>query len=207
MRYLVCVVLLVCGQPALGQQQATDRVKCGRAATTPAVRIAACTRLLRHVGDDDVRRAAILVGRGNAHFASGAFEQALRDYDAAVRADGGVALNHFNKGAALSKLGRYQAAIEAYSASIGENPWDAEAFNNRAWVYMKLGKLAAAMNDVERALRLQDDLADAFDTRGHIFLRMGKLERAVADFRTALRLKPGMRSAIDGLHRANTASR
>jgi tetratricopeptide (TPR) repeat protein len=206
MRHLVCVVLLVCSQPAIGQQQAKDPANCRRAAATPAVRIAACTRLLRQVGDNDAQRAAILVGRGNAYFASGAFDQALQDYNAAIRMDDRVALYYFNKGAVLSKLGRYRAAIKAYSLSIRENPWDAEAYNNRAWAHMKLGKLAAALNDAERALRLQDDLADAFDTRGHIFLQMGRLERAVADFRAALRLKPGMRSAINGLHRANTAS-
>ena len=109
------------------------------------------------------------VYRGVARFALGRLEEAIQDFDEALRLSPehpGTAHNHThtlpplaynNRGSAYYQLGRIERAIEDYDRAIQLSPRSAEFYVNRALAYALLNKDAEARRDYDLAIELGFD--------------------------------------------------
>ena len=84
----------------------------------------------------------------------GRLEEAIEDYDEAIRLDPELALAYNNRGLANFNLGQHQKAIQDYGEAIRLDPQNVEALTRRALAYTLLGMDAEAQEDIERATEL-----------------------------------------------------
>ena len=128
--------------------------------------------------------------RGNNHFQQGQYEEAIKDYDEAIRLNPEYALAYNNRGTAKSKSGQYEEAIEDFDKVIELNPKDAVAYNNRGYAKNRLGQHEEAIKDYDEAIELNPEYAKAYCNRGYAKSALGRREAAIKDFDKAIQLNP-----------------
>ena len=94
---------------------------------------------------------------GVKYFEEGRFEDAIAEYDEALRLDSQYAVAYYNRGAAYFTLGQFERAIEDYGEAIRLTPNDpgaALSHAGRAMAYTALGQDADAQPDIAKAVEL-----------------------------------------------------
>ena len=81
----------------------------------------------------------------------GRWEEAIAEYDEAIRLDLQFALAYNNRGGAYANLGEYQRAIEDFDEAIRLDLQYAVAYSNRGGAYANLGEYQRAMEDHNEA--------------------------------------------------------
>ena len=76
---------------------------------------------------------------GSEHYKQGEYQEAIDDYNTAIKINPNYALAYYNRGISYNELGRYQEAINDYNAAIKINPNDASAYVNRGVTKEQLG--------------------------------------------------------------------
>ena len=107
--------------------------------------------------------AALLVGRGHAHFVKGDTSAAIADFNEAIRLNPKSASTLNRRGLAYRRSGDLARAIDDYTAAIVINPIYALAYNNRGYVYEAQGRKDDAIADFQAALLLDPSLIGARD--------------------------------------------
>jgi tetratricopeptide (TPR) repeat protein len=123
----------------------------------------------------------------------GRLQDAIAQYEEALRLKPGYAEVHYNLGHAWSQLpGRLNDAAAQYEAALRIRPAYAEAHYNLGVVWSQLpGRLNDAITQYEEALRLKPDYAEAHNNLGLAWSQVpGRLNDAIAEYEAALRLKP-----------------
>ena len=124
-------------------------------------------------------------------------EQAIVEYDEAIRLDPQFALGYAHRGWTYAQLDQNQQAFQDFDEAIRLDPELAPAYLFRGSVYAGLGQYHQAIQDFDQAIRV--DLlytnayvprANAFLLRGGIYDELGQYERAIADLDEAIRLDP-----------------
>ena len=88
---------------------------------------------------------------------SGKYQQAIVNFNQAIRLDPNNAKYYYNRGIAHGNLDQNQQALEDFDTAIRLNPNYAEAYSNRGFVYMvKLGNKKKACYDWKLACELGD---------------------------------------------------
>lgn len=128
------------------------------------------------------------LARGNAYLATGQAEQALANYERALRLKPGVPEITALKGEALAVLGRYSDALQAFDAALAARPNDAEILGGRAIVRIALGLIEEADADWRRQLRLLQGKPSACAC---VALRMADYDAALPQLEQALVKEPG----------------
>jgi len=114
-----------------------------------------CTKALQEDALSQRDRAATFVNRGILNMRGKAIDAAIRDYDAALRAQPGLAEAFVNKGIALLHKGDEAGAIAALTQGIDRSPARPEvAYYSRGVAHELLGKLKEAMGDYRQAAAL-----------------------------------------------------
>jgi tetratricopeptide (TPR) repeat protein len=132
----------------------------------------------------------------------GRFQDAIAQYEAALRLKPGYAEVHYNLGHAWSQLpGRLQDAAAQYEEALRIKPTYAEAHYNLGVVWSQLpGRLNDAITQYEAALRLKPDFAEAHNNLGLAWSQLpGRLNDAITQYEAALRLKPDYAEAHNNL--------
>jgi tetratricopeptide (TPR) repeat protein len=132
---------------------------------------------------------------GDAFARAGNFDEAIRDYDKALKLDPYYAKAYNNRGNARSDANHDLDAIGDYDKAITLEPDFAEAYNNRGLAYAKIGRLTDAIRDYDKAIALKPDYAEAYDCRGVAYARSARLPEALRDFDKAIALDPGYADA------------
>jgi tetratricopeptide (TPR) repeat protein len=132
----------------------------------------------------------------------GSRDQAISEYEAALRIDPGLAEAHNNLGIALAGIpGRLPEAVDQYRAAIRINPGFAQAHNDLGAALAGVpGREREAIEEYEAALRIDPDYAEAHNNLGiALAATPALLPDAIAHFRAALRVNPGYVEAHENL--------
>ena len=121
---------------------------------------------------------------------TGEIEEAITQYEEALRIEPDLADAHYNLGIALARVGRMPEAIEQLEYALQIDPDLAEAHNNLGIDLAQSGRIPEAIEHLERALRIQPDLAEAHYNLGIALVQAGRIEDAISHYQQALRIKP-----------------
>ncbi len=99
---------------------------------------------------------AIMDGASNLN--TGKTEEALADFNRAIKIDPKKAAGYLGRGNTLNILGQYEKAIADYNITLEINTELAEAYVNRGSAYSHLGEIEKAIADYEKGLALKPKL-------------------------------------------------
>jgi Flp pilus assembly protein TadD len=127
---------------------------------------------------------------GAAFVEKGRTDEAIRQYQEALRLKPDYAAAHNNFGIALFSKGQMDEAISQFQEALRLKPDNAEAHNSLGVVLVRKGQTDEAIRSYQEALRLNPDYADAHYNLGLAFSRRGQTDEAIREYEEALRLKP-----------------
>jgi tetratricopeptide (TPR) repeat protein len=132
----------------------------------------------------------------------GEFDEAIREFQAALQINPDYFEVHSNLGTTLSEAGNVSEAIRQWREALRLNPRAERAHNDLGSALQRRGQLAEARDHFEQAVRLMPDYAEAHNNLGINFAAAGEYDEAVRQFEQALRIWPGFAEAHYGLGNA-----
>ena len=139
-------------------------------------------------------------GKVRANF--GNHEEAIEDFDKAIKRKGKAKLQdenlaqaHYNRGISRAALSKDEEAIQDFDKAIELECGLAKNHFNRGKAYANLGEYDKVIEGLDKAIKSKgaklqdDDLAQAYYYRGKAKNEQGKHEEAIADFDEAIKLK------------------
>ena len=115
-------------------------------------------------------------------------DEAILDYNEAIRLNPNFAEAYIFRGLANNNSGKHDEAISDFNKAIRLNPSLAEAYMGRGLANSNSGKRDEAISDYNEAIRLNPSFADAYLFRGLTKRALGKVEEAKVDYQMALKL-------------------
>jgi tetratricopeptide (TPR) repeat protein len=134
--------------------------------------------------------AAAYFDRGNAYSEKKDYEEAIANYNKAIKLDPNNDLVYNSRGNANYFKGDYDRAIADYNKAIKLDPNNDVWYNNRGWAYYRKGDYDRAIADYNKAIKLDPDYAAAYNDRGWAYDDKGDHDRAIADYDQAIKLDP-----------------
>ena len=141
---------------------------------------------------------------GNFLLGEGRVQDAIGEFQAALRTEPNNSEAHDNLANALSQMpDRLPEAIAEYQAALRISPDDPEVHNNLGSALMNLpGRAADGIAEFQTAVRLRPWYVEAHVNLGNALLELpGHRADAVIEFETALQLQPGYPPALTALRR------
>jgi Flp pilus assembly protein TadD len=129
----------------------------------------------------------------------GQTDEAIRQYQEAIRLTPGFAEAHNNLGIALQNQGQLDEARSQFQEALRLEPNNAEIHNNLGASLSETGQTDQAIGQLQEALRLAPDNSDAHNNLGKALGMKGQTDEAIGQFREALRLNPGFAEAHNNL--------
>jgi tetratricopeptide (TPR) repeat protein len=189
----LCVFLVVYGT-VWAQNGAGDVQKCMGSSidprSTPDAAIVHCTRAIETGQLSQAQLGYALRLRGFAYTRKGEYDQAIQDFDQALRLNPNDAATLVGRGAAYFGKKQLERAIQDFDEANRLAPNGADPIRSRGLAYAAKGESDRAIQDFDQALRLNPNDAVAFRYRGLAYGKKGELDRAIQDFDQALRLNP-----------------
>jgi len=147
----------------------------------------ACTKVIEESGE---RREVALAHnrRGSLHRRAGREEEALRDFQEAVRLEPYFTGAYNNRGNVYSAQGDDGRAEQSFLAALRADPQNAKAHNNYAWHLATHGRYGEALRQVDRANELMPESAVIIDTQAHVLMGLGRVSDAETAFAEAMEL-------------------
>jgi len=125
------------------------------------------------------------------------YDEALRDFDEAIKLNPDDWNILAARGQLLQRIGQPERAIRDYDEVIRRRPPDKFALmyylERRGVAELAIGRLEEALADANDALQISPWSTEARHLRATVYLRMNRFDDAIADFESALRT--GLRSA------------
>jgi Flp pilus assembly protein TadD len=117
-------------------------------------------------------------------------DEAIREFQAAIRLEPEDAEAHNNLGIILLNQGQVVGAAREFELAIRYKPDNAEARYNLGNILLNEGRMDEAIRQFQEALRFQPENAGARNDLGVALESVGRRNEAVKQFQEALRLKP-----------------
>jgi tetratricopeptide (TPR) repeat protein/tRNA A-37 threonylcarbamoyl transferase component Bud32 len=160
--------------------------------------------------EDEIRFASVAVALqpqspgthvnlGIALYEKGLLDEAIAEYQEAIRIKEDYAEAHNNLGVALAEKGRLDQAITEYQEAIRIKGGYAEAHNNLGNALAEKGRLDQAITEFHEAIHLNKDSAEVHNNLGAALRNKGRLDEAIAEFREAIRIKEDYAEAHNNL--------
>ncbi|HZZ27805.1 MAG TPA: tetratricopeptide repeat protein [Pirellulales bacterium] len=127
---------------------------------------------------------------GNALQQAGHLDEAMAEYQAALRLKANYPEALVNLGTALVESNRIEQAIAQYQQAIDLKPEYAQAHNYLGVALAKSGQPQSAVEQYQLALQLNPNDADAHNNWGTLLLEHGQRRAATQHFQAALALNP-----------------
>jgi tetratricopeptide (TPR) repeat protein len=128
--------------------------------------------------------------RGQLNAEAGCEEEAIRDFDYAIAADGKRWRAFHNRGVLLAQAGQFEPAFDDFNTTIELKPNFAKAYSNRGALFVVAGNYKAAAEDYEQAIQMDPKLAIAHRGMARACHLMGDLEVARQHYDEAVELAP-----------------
>jgi lipoprotein NlpI len=141
--------------------------------------------------------------RGIAYARTNRNDDALADFDAAIRLNPRYQNAYVSRGDIYHFKGQDEKAITDYDAALKLRAGDEVAYYDRGNSYAALGKHRQAIDDYDAALRLKEDYQPAYFNRGNSYQAIGRFAEAAADYGMAIKYKPDDANAIHNRGFAN----
>ncbi len=126
--------------------------------------------------------------RGRARREAEQHEQALADYESALRLDPDHADSLSGRGETYRVLGQHEKALASFDRAIDLDPENDWAVVSRGQTYLAMGRHDDAITDLTRAIELVPNYQWAITYRGLVHLQSLRYEEALADFGLAIEL-------------------
>jgi len=139
--------------------------------------------LLFHVSNGAVAQGDRLVKQGR-------HQEALAQYDRAIRMVRRPSYAWTSRGVALKYLGRLDEALRCHENAIRLDPENSVAWTNLGNVYFKKGELGKALECFDKTIKIQPKYAIAWNNKGVVLARMGRFQEADACHERATKLRP-----------------
>ena len=143
--------------------------------------------------------------RGFTSQAKGGHDNAIADYNEALRLRPDYPEAYYGRGIVKQALDRSDEAIADYNEALRLKPDFPEAYNNRGNAKQALGRRDEAIADYNEALRLKPDFPEAYNNRGRAKQALDRSNEAIADYNEALRLRPDYPEAYNNRGNAKQA--
>lgn len=138
-----------------------------------------------------------LNARGNAHMALRQHEQAVQDFERAIRLVPTDEIAYYNRGLALVAQGRNRQAILDFEKVLQINPSSSLAHFHLGNTYSTLSEYDSAIRAYSNTVKINAESAGAYFNRGNAHLALRHFEQAIADYERALKLSPKFREAAN----------
>lgn len=185
-------------QPPQADPLAEARATCGDEEGAAEARIGACTRLIESGELTDAARAEALANRGDAQFGNGAVTPALRDYEAALRADENNAQALEGRAGILLTSGQLDAAELLVDRLIAAGHPSANTLRIKGDIALQRGAYSDAIEHFDDAINADGRLAIAYAHRARAKERLQDTDGARADYGSAIRLDGALAEARAG---------
>ena len=120
----------------------------------------------------------------------GCVQDAIAQYELALRLDPKASEAHYNYANALWQTGRGEEAIRHYQEALRINPGDIKAHTKLGNVMQLMRKTQPAIDQYEQALQINPDYADAHNNLGMALVTVGRVSEAIAHYERALQINP-----------------
>jgi tetratricopeptide (TPR) repeat protein len=127
---------------------------------------------------------------GVRRFNDGSYEDAIADFNEAIRQRPDYAEAFMFRGAAYSRLETWDQAIASFNQAIILDPTFARAYLLRATAYYELGNTQQALADIQEAVIHDPTLVEAYLYQGFADAQRGNTEAAIINLTEAIRLNP-----------------
>jgi protein O-mannosyl-transferase len=151
--------------------------------------------LFRHALNVTERNWFVHNHLGAAYYKKGQMDEAIRQYQEALRWKPAYAEAHNNLGMAFSGKGQLDEAVRQLEEALRAERNYAEAHNNLGLVFLQQSRAENAIGQFKEAIRLKPDLAEAHYNLGAAFAQKGQWDEAAREFQEAVRLQPGYPNA------------
>lgn len=193
------IVFVGLAAPAVAQTVAEDTRSCSSGNEPVTERIEACSRAIESGEAEGRSLARLYEGRGDLLIESGAYEDAITDFEAAIEADPTNRTAGPSRAHALLHLGRIEEALAELNEAVEANSRYAESRYLRGLAYAALGDAGLAIDEFAEAYALDPNYAVALIQRGRMLVGEGRFDEARADLETALEIEPFNARAFAGL--------
>ena len=129
-------------------------------------------------------------GRGQAYLQEQQIQEALDDFDKAIKGGLSSPKLFMNRGKCLVMLDRPAEALPDLTKSLTLEPKSAETYFFRGSAYEKTGDFDQAINDYGQAAQLQPDYVEALGNRGFLYIKKEQWPEAIADYSAAIKANP-----------------
>jgi tetratricopeptide (TPR) repeat protein len=116
------------------------------------------------------------------------YQQAIANFNLAIRLNPSLAEAYQGLGIAYSELGDNKKAIQQYDLAIKLDPNLTESYFSRGLSNYKLGNKEQAVEDWQQAIKVNPDHAKTYLQRGAVFYELGNHQEAVKDLQKAAEL-------------------
>src|SRR6266446_3003280 len=137
---------------------------------------------------------------------NGRVDDAIHEYQAALKITPESPVARNNLGLALLKQGKVAEAIQEFRRVLSRDPQNIKGRFNLADALLRSGRATEAVAECEKALAIEPDLAQGHLDLGHALMRAGRLAEAIAQFKIALQLQPRYAHARNSLAAAFAAN-
>ncbi len=127
---------------------------------------------------------------GNVYANSGRLEDALKEYEKAIKVRPNNARLYCAMGNAYQRRGEIDEAEKAYRKAIGISPQYLKAHESLAWVYEKKGEKEKAIKSIKEAVKISPKNPDRLIKLGKALLNTGRREEAKEAFDQAVKIDP-----------------
>ena len=155
-------------------------------------------RHLREVQANPQSEAAVLK-LGKAYYVLSRFEEALKQFDAAVALAPGDPRAYYEAGSAHMSLGDYGDAIDALSRAVELRPDYVEALTLLAFVYNTIERYEEAIPFCRQALKYQARNPEAYHGLGWAYGGLHRFRDGIAAYKTEMEIRPYYAGAHYGL--------
>lgn len=126
-----------------------------------------------------------LLRQGIIYYNKGMPEDALEQFNQAVKINTGFGEGFYWRGLVFYKAGDCDQAIYNYDKAIQYYFKTADVYYNRALAYVKKGKYEQALLDYNTALELKPDFAYAYESRADLYFSKKEYAKAWTDVEKA----------------------